>query len=76
MIYQELASVYQADCAGVTNLKLVTTNHGRQFRGSLSISHSWLAGVSAQAAVKTLSGWSGAWRWWSVCSSGVRSGWG
>ncbi|WP_461218946.1 hypothetical protein [Lapidilactobacillus salsurivasis] len=32
--------------------------------------------VSAQPAVKTLSGWSGAWRWWSVCSSGGRSGWG
>ncbi|WP_461218154.1 hypothetical protein [Lapidilactobacillus salsurivasis] len=25
------------------------------------------AGVSAQTAIKTLSGWSGAWRWWAVC---------
>ncbi|WP_461218229.1 hypothetical protein [Lapidilactobacillus salsurivasis] len=34
---QELDSVYQADYPGVTNLKLVTINHGRQLRGSPSI---------------------------------------
>ncbi|MFC6315113.1 hypothetical protein ACFQHW_05945 [Lapidilactobacillus achengensis] len=51
--------VHQVDSAGVTNLKLVTTNHGRQLRGALSISHSSLVGGSAQTAVKTLSGWSG-----------------
>ncbi|WP_461219221.1 hypothetical protein [Lapidilactobacillus salsurivasis] len=37
----------------------MTTNHGRQLRGSSSIDHSLPVGVSAQAAVKTLSGWSG-----------------
>ncbi len=58
-IHQELASVHQTDCTGVTNLKLVTTNHGRQLRGSLSIDHSLPVGVSAQATVITLSGWSG-----------------
>ncbi|MFC6314152.1 hypothetical protein ACFQHW_01025 [Lapidilactobacillus achengensis] len=35
-------------------------------RGSSSIGDSLPVGVSAQATVKTLSGWSGAWRWWSV----------
>ncbi|MFC6316247.1 hypothetical protein ACFQHW_11785 [Lapidilactobacillus achengensis] len=59
LIHQELASVHQTDCAGVTNLKLVTTNHGRQSRGSSSIRHSLPDGVSAQATVITLSGWSG-----------------
>ncbi|WP_461218178.1 hypothetical protein [Lapidilactobacillus salsurivasis] len=37
----------------------MTTNHGRQLRGPTSIGDSWLIGVSAQTAVKTLSGWSG-----------------
>ncbi|WP_125596094.1 hypothetical protein [Lapidilactobacillus achengensis] len=37
----------------------MTTSHGRQFRGSPSIDHSLPVGVSAQAAVITLSGWSG-----------------
>ncbi|WP_461219651.1 hypothetical protein [Lapidilactobacillus salsurivasis] len=69
-------SVHQADFTGVTNLKLVTTNHGRQWRGSPSIGDSLPIGVSAQTTVKTLSGWSGAWRWWSVYSFGGRSGWG
>ncbi|WP_461218120.1 hypothetical protein [Lapidilactobacillus salsurivasis] len=59
LIHQELALVHQIDCPGVTNLKLVTTNHGRQMRGSPSIGHSLPAGVSAQTAVITLSGWSG-----------------
>ncbi|MFC6314224.1 hypothetical protein ACFQHW_01390 [Lapidilactobacillus achengensis] len=59
MIQRELALVHQTDCAGVTNLKLVTTNHGCQLRGSPSIGHSLPAGVSAQTAVITLSGWSG-----------------
>ncbi|MFC6315784.1 hypothetical protein ACFQHW_09440 [Lapidilactobacillus achengensis] len=76
LIYQELASVHQSNCTGVTNLNLVATNHGRQWRDSSSIDHSLPVGVSAQPAVITLSGWSGAWRWWSVCSSGGRSGWG
>ncbi|WP_461219151.1 hypothetical protein [Lapidilactobacillus salsurivasis] len=40
-------------------MKFVTTNHGRQLRGSSSIDHSLPVGVSAQTAVKTLSGWSG-----------------
>ncbi|WP_461218146.1 hypothetical protein [Lapidilactobacillus salsurivasis] len=40
-------------------MKLETTNHGRQLRGSSSIGHNLLDGVSAQTAVKTLSGWSG-----------------
>ncbi|WP_461219509.1 hypothetical protein [Lapidilactobacillus salsurivasis] len=40
--------------------KLVTTNHGRQLRGSPSISNSLPDGESAQAAVIPLSGWSGA----------------
>ncbi|WP_461218162.1 hypothetical protein [Lapidilactobacillus salsurivasis] len=44
---------------GVTNLKIATTNHGRQFRGSQSIGHSLSIDVSAQTAVITLSGWSG-----------------
>ncbi|WP_461218039.1 hypothetical protein [Lapidilactobacillus salsurivasis] len=35
------------------------TSHGRQLRGASSISHSLPDGVSAQTAVKTLSGWSG-----------------
>ncbi|WP_461217936.1 hypothetical protein [Lapidilactobacillus salsurivasis] len=30
--------------------------------------HSLPVGVSAQTTAKTLSGWSGAWRWWSVRS--------
>ncbi|MFC6314511.1 hypothetical protein ACFQHW_02890 [Lapidilactobacillus achengensis] len=76
LIYQELALVHQTNRTGVTDLKLMTTNHGRQLRGSPSIFHSLPLGVSAQTAVKTLSGWSGAWRWWFVCSSGGRSGWG
>ncbi|WP_461218767.1 hypothetical protein [Lapidilactobacillus salsurivasis] len=44
---------------GVTHSKLVTTNHGRQVRGSPSIDDSLPDGVSAQTAVKTSSGWSG-----------------
>ncbi|WP_461219450.1 hypothetical protein [Lapidilactobacillus salsurivasis] len=40
-------------------MKLVTTNHGRQVRGSPSIGNSLLFGVSAQTAAITLSGWSG-----------------
>ncbi|WP_461219658.1 hypothetical protein [Lapidilactobacillus salsurivasis] len=36
-------------------------------RGSSSIDYSLPVGVSAQTAVITLSGWSGAWRWWLVC---------
>ncbi|WP_461219476.1 hypothetical protein [Lapidilactobacillus salsurivasis] len=44
----------------------VTIGHGRQLREPVSIGHSLSGGVSAQTAVKTLSGWSGAWRWWSV----------
>ncbi|WP_461219553.1 hypothetical protein [Lapidilactobacillus salsurivasis] len=40
----------------------MTTNHGRQLRGSSSIDDSLPVGASAQTAVKTLSGWSGAWR--------------
>ncbi|MFC6314565.1 hypothetical protein ACFQHW_03165 [Lapidilactobacillus achengensis] len=59
MIQQELALVHQTDSAGVTNLKLVTANHGCQLRGSSSIDHSLPVGVSAQATIKTLSGWSG-----------------
>ncbi|MFC6314819.1 hypothetical protein ACFQHW_04455 [Lapidilactobacillus achengensis] len=65
-IYQDHVLVHQTDCTGVTKLNLVTTNHGRQLRRSPSIGHSLLVGVSAQAAVITLSGWSGAWRWWAV----------
>ncbi|MFC6316213.1 hypothetical protein ACFQHW_11615 [Lapidilactobacillus achengensis] len=76
MIHPELALVHQTDCSGVTNLKLVTTSHGRHFRGAPSIGNSLPGGVSAQTPVKPLSGWSGAWRWWAVCSSGGRSGWG
>ncbi|MFC6315954.1 hypothetical protein ACFQHW_10310 [Lapidilactobacillus achengensis] len=37
----------------------MTTNHGSQLRGSPSIGDNLPNGVSAQAAVKTLSGWSG-----------------
>ncbi|WP_125600475.1 hypothetical protein [Lapidilactobacillus achengensis] len=59
MIQKNLVLVHQTDCPGVTNLKLVTTNHGRQVRGSPSIGNSLPTGVSAQTAVKTLSGWSG-----------------
>ncbi|MFC6315321.1 hypothetical protein ACFQHW_07085 [Lapidilactobacillus achengensis] len=66
MIHQEPALVHQTDYTGVVNLKLVTTNHGRQWRGSLSVSDGLPIGVSAQTAVITLSGWSGAWRWWFV----------
>ncbi|WP_125596245.1 hypothetical protein [Lapidilactobacillus achengensis] len=66
MIRQDSARVHQTDFTGVTNLKLVTANHGRQLRVSPSIDHSLPIGVSAQTAVITLSGWSGAWRWWSV----------
>ncbi|MFC6315016.1 hypothetical protein ACFQHW_05455 [Lapidilactobacillus achengensis] len=57
LVHQELALVHQTDCAGVTNLKLVTTNPGRRFRGSSLIDHSLPVGGSAQTAVKTLSGW-------------------
>ena len=60
-------------CSGVANLKLVTTNHGRYLRGSLSIDHSLPIGVSAQTSIVALSGWSGAWHWWSVCS--LAEGW-
>ncbi|WP_461219557.1 hypothetical protein [Lapidilactobacillus salsurivasis] len=59
MIHPERVPVYLANYSGVTNLKLAITNHGRQLRGSPSISHSLPAGVSAQTAIKTLSGWSG-----------------
>ncbi|MFC6314193.1 hypothetical protein ACFQHW_01230 [Lapidilactobacillus achengensis] len=59
LIRQDSASVHQTDCAGVTNLKLMTTNHGRQLRRSPSIGDSLPNGVSAQTAVITLSGWSG-----------------
>ncbi|WP_461218556.1 hypothetical protein [Lapidilactobacillus salsurivasis] len=52
-------SVHQTDCTGVTNLKLVPTNHGHQLRGSPSIGNRLPIGVSAQTTVKTLSGWSG-----------------
>ncbi|WP_461219648.1 hypothetical protein [Lapidilactobacillus salsurivasis] len=45
-------------------------------RGSPSIGNSLPVGASAQTTVKTLSGWSGAWRWWVVYLSGGRSGWG
>ncbi|WP_461219461.1 hypothetical protein [Lapidilactobacillus salsurivasis] len=37
----------------------MTTNHGRQLRGSPSIEDSSPDGVSAQTSVITLSGWSG-----------------
>ncbi|MFC6315775.1 hypothetical protein ACFQHW_09395 [Lapidilactobacillus achengensis] len=43
-------------------MKIETTNHGRQLRGSPSISDSLPDGGSAQTTVRTLSGWSGAWR--------------
>ncbi|WP_461218933.1 hypothetical protein [Lapidilactobacillus salsurivasis] len=59
MTDQELASVHQTDCTGVTNLKLVTTNHGRQWRGSPSIGDSLPVGVSIQTTAIMLSGWSG-----------------
>ncbi|WP_461219113.1 hypothetical protein [Lapidilactobacillus salsurivasis] len=49
--------VHQADCPGLTNLKLVTTNHGCQLRGSSSIDHSLPVGGTAQTAVITLNGW-------------------
>ncbi|WP_461219428.1 hypothetical protein [Lapidilactobacillus salsurivasis] len=58
--------VHLIDCTGVTNLKLVTNIHGRHLRGSTSIGNSLAYGVSAQTIVITLSGWSGAWRWWAV----------
>ncbi|WP_461218167.1 hypothetical protein [Lapidilactobacillus salsurivasis] len=51
--------VHQTDCTGVTNLKLVTTSHGRHLRGSPSSSHSLPVGVSAQTSIIMLSGWSG-----------------
>ncbi|MFC6315307.1 hypothetical protein ACFQHW_06970 [Lapidilactobacillus achengensis] len=51
--------VHHTNCAGVTNSRIVTTNHGRQPRGSTSIDDSLPAGVSAQTAIITLSGWSG-----------------
>ncbi|MFC6316003.1 hypothetical protein ACFQHW_10555 [Lapidilactobacillus achengensis] len=76
MIHQELVSVHQSDCTGVTNIKIVTTNHGHHLRGSPSTDHSLPVGVSVQTTVKTLSGWSGAWRWWAVCSFGGGLGWG
>ncbi|WP_461218307.1 hypothetical protein [Lapidilactobacillus salsurivasis] len=47
----------------------MTTNHGRQLRDSSPISNRLPVGVSAQTAVKMLSGWSGAWRWWPVRTS-------
>ncbi|WP_461219602.1 hypothetical protein [Lapidilactobacillus salsurivasis] len=40
-------------------MKIKTINHGRQLRGSPSISDSLPDGVSAQTTVITLSGWSG-----------------
>ncbi|MFC6315308.1 hypothetical protein ACFQHW_06975 [Lapidilactobacillus achengensis] len=52
-------SVHQTDCTGVTNLNLVTTNHGCQLRGSSSIGDSLPIDVSAQTTAITLSGWSG-----------------
>ncbi|MFC6315159.1 hypothetical protein ACFQHW_06175 [Lapidilactobacillus achengensis] len=55
---------------------IVLTNHGRQLRGSPSNGHSLPVDVSAQMNKITLSGWSGAWRWWTVRSLGGRSGWG
>ncbi|WP_461218718.1 hypothetical protein [Lapidilactobacillus salsurivasis] len=76
LIRPELVLVYPANYSGVTHLRLVTTSHGRQLRGSPSIDDSLPNGVSAQAPIKTLSGWSGACRWWSVYPSGGRSGWG
>ncbi|MFC6314528.1 hypothetical protein ACFQHW_02975 [Lapidilactobacillus achengensis] len=63
LIPPELALVHLADFTGVTNLNLVTTNHGRQPRGSPSISHSSPVGVNASMNKITLSG---AWRWCSV----------
>ncbi|MFC6316029.1 hypothetical protein ACFQHW_10690 [Lapidilactobacillus achengensis] len=59
LIQKNLVLVQQTDCTDVTNLKIVTTDHGRQLRGSPSIGDSLLVGGSAQTAVKTLSGWSG-----------------
>ncbi|MFC6316226.1 hypothetical protein ACFQHW_11680 [Lapidilactobacillus achengensis] len=59
MTRQDSAPIHQTDCTGVTNSKLVTTNHGRQMRGSPSIDDSLPVGVSAQTAAITLSGWSG-----------------
>ncbi|MFC6314276.1 hypothetical protein ACFQHW_01655 [Lapidilactobacillus achengensis] len=59
MIRQDSVRVHQTDCPGITNIKLVTTSHGRQLRGSPSIDDSLPVGVSAQTAVKTVSGWSG-----------------
>ncbi|WP_461219604.1 hypothetical protein [Lapidilactobacillus salsurivasis] len=59
MIQKNFVLVHQTDCTGVTNSKLVTTNHGRQLRGSPSIGNSLPVGVCAQTPVKTLSGWSG-----------------
>ncbi|MFC6314325.1 hypothetical protein ACFQHW_01900 [Lapidilactobacillus achengensis] len=76
MIYQEPAIVHQANCTGVTNLMLITTNHGRQLRGAPFIGYSLTVGVSAPMSKISLSSWSGAWRWWSVCLLGGRSGWG
>ncbi|MFC6314965.1 hypothetical protein ACFQHW_05195 [Lapidilactobacillus achengensis] len=58
-VHQDHVLVHQTDCAGVTNLKSVTTNHGRHLLGSSSIDNSWPVGVSAQTTVITLSGWSG-----------------
>ncbi|MFC6315780.1 hypothetical protein ACFQHW_09420 [Lapidilactobacillus achengensis] len=66
MIQKTLVLVHQTDCTGVTNLKLVTTSHSRQLRGSSSFDHSLLVGVCASMSKVTLSGWSGAWRWWAV----------
>ncbi|WP_461218302.1 hypothetical protein [Lapidilactobacillus salsurivasis] len=59
LIRQDAAWVHQTNCTGVTNLKILTTNHGRKFRGFPSFSNSLPVGESAQTAVKTLSGWSG-----------------
>ncbi|WP_125596456.1 hypothetical protein [Lapidilactobacillus achengensis] len=53
MIRQDYARVHQTDWYGVTNLKLMTTNHGRQLRGSSSISDSLRSGeIRGEIAVK------------------------
>ncbi|WP_461219541.1 hypothetical protein [Lapidilactobacillus salsurivasis] len=59
MIHLEPVLVYLTNYSGVTNITPLITNHGRQLRGPSSIDHSLPDGVSAQTAVKTLSGWSG-----------------
>ncbi|WP_461219441.1 hypothetical protein [Lapidilactobacillus salsurivasis] len=52
----------QLSLPGVAKIKLETTNRGRQLCSTSSIGHSLSVSESAQTAVKTLSGWSGAWR--------------